>query len=108
MISYLRTLHVELSPGDATRYEFLVSDLGKSIAVTCLNSFRFDGYFYDMGSVEDFFIRNGNPPDYDDYCEWGRQLLSDFYIEYVCGHSNCNPWSALAALICARQLWIAT
>lgn len=107
-VSYPRTIHVELSPGDMTRYEFLISDLGKNIAVTCLNSFRFDGYFYDLGSVEDFFLRNGNPPpEKESYRSWAGPLLSDPYVSYMVTHSSCNPWTAIAALICARMLWTA-
>lgn len=104
-IKHPRTVYVELEPGDATLYKFLVSDMGKSIVIASLNTFRFDTIQLDMGSIESFFLRCGSPPGYDLYSSWACNVLSDQFLVEVREETSSNPYTALASLICARVIW---
>ena len=50
--------------------------------------------------ITEFDIKIGE--SYQSYIEKNK-ILDDPYIGYIIDHSFCNPWTALAAIICANE-----
>ncbi len=113
----LKTKLVELQPGDGTRYSFTI---GRDeyispylrIAGTGEGA-EFKGYLFDEESINQHFL---------DCSEWyddpaiavkgayqvvvryllGRINQEAHYIEYIVEHTQCNPWTAVAAMLAAK------
>lgn len=96
--------HIE--PGDGTRYEFLIAEVepGK-LRIAAVGGARFEGYAYAVDGMRRFAARYGDALTADDYQSAIRDsgALDDPLVEYAAeqAHSNCNRWTAVAALRCA-------
>jgi len=103
---------VELEPGDLTKYRFLITenpyynDSYIGIASHYVSP-RFESYLYKKSSIVDFFKEVGEPPvDKKEYQNWATyEVMNHSYLKYVISHSgDCNPYTALAGLICAYMI----
>lgn len=95
-----------LEPGDRTKYKFIISpslDGEKFVSIAGYeNSFIFNGYSFEIKSIEMFFNQYGYPPKFKiDYPVWADKIIAEnSYLNYVINHTgNSNPYTALAALI---------
>jgi hypothetical protein len=105
---------VELEPGDLTRYRFLITENPDNndnynnenyIGISShWDGPRFESYTYRKLAIVDFFKEVGEPPiDSEKYQNWANhEVMNHPYLRYVISHSgDCNPYTALAGLICA-------
>jgi hypothetical protein len=92
-----------MEPGDATRYEFIVSDgwyREGYLTATCLH-LECRGYTFLKEEVDRFNADHGPIPSYADYSAWGEKVLAsgDPFLLYVLEHTKANPWTALALIV---------
>ena len=102
----LQTKLIEIEPGDMTRYSFIVSDYNIDY-VMIIGSGRgpkFEGYGYRKDSIK-FSMERFDIKIDESYRSYIREnkILDDPYIEYIVDHSFCNPWTAIAAILCANE-----
>ncbi len=108
----LRAEFFDFSPGDQTRYRFIVSqsaqgDVVEDGALFCasvLRSPRCDGYRYFIDSVHEF-MDTWAPNVQVDKSRYSSSVqasgvLGDHFLRYVCEHAECKTWTALAAIQC--------
>lgn len=101
-------------PGDATRYEFVVSTLPDRNDALFIASVargqgcpRFVGYTYNIDSLLAFRKDWAEVFDQDGtgrYRDTVRRLDSHHLIGYAASHSDANPWTALAALMAGARV----
>lgn len=92
-------MRIELEPGDATRYVFLIEESGDKDYLFVAGAPRFDLYEYNKNDVAAFYKKH--PTFTVDLSN--LEFLDDGYIQYMVQHSNCNPWTARAAIIAMKK-----
>ena len=92
-------MRIILEPGDMTRYEFLI-EKGWGETLIIAGCPRFDLYAY---SEADVFQLYSLFPDLEDREASHDSLFSSGIFQYIIGHSNCNPWTARAAVIAMKK-----
>ena len=101
---------VDVQPGDKTWYRFILTDGSNEVgtkngdgrrAVTIVagpDGPRFDAYPYWHESILDA-LREYEGLDAETIMRGYHEGHPRWhYLGYICEHSNCNPWTALAAL----------
>ena len=103
----LKTKLIEIKPGDMTRYSFLISNYNLDYVIIAGSGkgAKFAGYEYRKDSIKNFIKKFDIKIDesYRSYIQKNK-ILDDHYIRYIVNHSFCNPWTAVAAIICASEL----
>lgn len=91
-------------PGDATHYEFIIA-LAKDRHFIFIsrgeNGAKFESYTYRIDSIENFVKDYPILIEALDESEYQKKVASsmdDPFIGYIASHSNCNPWTAIAAV----------
>lgn len=92
-------MHIVLEPGDMTKYTFLIEPSPNKGYLFVSGSPRFDLYEYRYELVEEFYARRlGFEEDLTDL-----DFMDDNFVLYIVHHSNCNPWTARAAIIAMKR-----
>jgi len=101
-------LAMRIQPGDGTAYEFLVSRstyyFPKDYILIAKGGDgpEFGGYPYQITSIQQFMLEHRLFwQDYESYEKYvdDNKILDASYVGYVVGHSKCDRWTALAAII---------
>ena len=101
--------HVMDQPGDGTRYDFIVTDVPEMNQVIIAGTgkgAKFKGYTYRKASIISFLLEFPDVliNDRDTYRDKVGEIMPDRhfppFVGYICDdkHSDCNPWTALAAM----------
>jgi hypothetical protein len=107
-------LVVRMEPGDGTRYSFVVwANNGSRTKLMCAGTgdgAHFDGYEYSLSGVCRTIDECGQPghvghDSAGTYRAWAEHVMrTQEWLGYIVGHSNCNPWTAVAAML---AMWYA-
>ena len=100
-----RAMHVVIEPDDMTRYKFLISDIkgpfdAGNLRIASVNGPKFVGYIYRKNSIRQFAMKHAGQCHDTHF----KELSEDPYIGYMIGHSDCNPWTAVAAIMAADSV----
>lgn len=93
----------ELEPGDMTKYNFIIAKNPHKpeLIIAGYGSTRFSGYYYSIDNINTLFkylpVRN------QEYSAWVSDLDISF-LGYIESHSNCDKYTAIAAMQCAKSL----
>jgi len=98
-------------PGDSTRYEFTITvGYSKNYVLISKGSSGavFVSYDYNIDHLEmlaDYnpdFTKDIPPKEYQG--TFGKSEIGKDFISYMCEHSKCNPWTAIAAIRAALKV----
>ena len=120
-IKAMTAVYYEVEPGDATHYEFvIVPGVYKPenyITVTSACRHRFYGYSYSFIDIYSFINKAkeidinaidkfGNDCCKDVYRSKYGLLIDHYFVRYIINHSQCNPFTALAAAFCMADYYL--
>lgn len=105
----IRAYYVMCEPGDSTHYEFILTESIKNLDYIIIakgeDGAPFSTYAYREDSIRQFMAEY---PGITGWLESEYQqkvdenlILKNPFIGYIAGHSQCNVWTALAAIVVA-------
>lgn len=102
-------MYYHIEPGDGTRYEFVVTPYRDGKCLYCLSTSggaKFTSSIYQIAEVQQYI--DSHPKwDHRDIVTIGKMgggiLTPDAMVYHIMIESNCNPWTAVAALMAMNR-----